>query len=225
VPGRTYALLNDTARAEPSGLVVSMDGGHTWQAIRPPSLSAHDAFFHFWLGPSSAELVAATSQNTLWHSADAGADWSRLPTPDAQISAGAWLPRVGHWLFCAGVGTPLQLSCSADLGKSWQQLPTFSSTLQCASCGKRGSPYSVTQLCGPGDIAADGSLLADCPATGAALTSSGTAVFTLYRLAPTAPAWVTVGAAPTSWFTLSASGQLWCWDPQGGRLLVVLLSF
>lgn len=229
VPGKTYAILHDTAAAAPaaqqSGLMVSVDGLHTWRAIRPATLPANDALFQFWLGPAVGDLAAATVQNTLWHSDDAGASWSRLSTPDRQTSLGAWLPRVGQWLFCAGEGTPVQLTCSTDLGKSWQQKPTFSSTLHCASCGKNGAPYSVTQPCLPSEIAADGSLLADCPATNSAPTWAGSAEFTLYRLAPNALAWITLGAAPAQWLTLSASGKLWCWDPQGGRLFVAMLPF
>lgn len=229
VTGRTYALLRDMANpaAQPSGLVVSVDGLRTWQAINPPGLLAHDSVFEFWLGPSAGDLAAASGQNTLWHSEDAGASWMRLPTPDAQTPLGAWLPRMGHWLFCSHTGTPpkITLTCSADQGKSWQQEPMVAYTLQCTSCGKGGAPYSDTEACSPSAIAADGSFLADCPISGTAPGWTGGMEFALYRLAPNATAWTTLGVAPALWLTLSASGQLWCWDAQGGKLFVTTLPF
>jgi hypothetical protein len=109
-------------------------------------------------------------------------------------------------------------------GKSWQQESTFAYTLQCSSCGKGGAPYSDSQECIPTVIAADGSLLADCPISG---TDDGDGVtqFARYRLAPNATAWTMQGAALGPVLTLSASGQLWSWDGQGGKLFVTTLPF
>jgi hypothetical protein len=229
VTGKTYALLHDTANAAalPSGLVVSMDGLRTWQAINPPGLPSNDSIFQFWLGPSASDLAAASIQNTLWRSGDGGATWMRLPTPVTQIPLGAWLPSMGHWLFCGwpGIPTTTKLTCSADQGKSWRQTSLLDYTTQCASCGKGGSPYSDTQTCFPSIIAADGSVLADCPTSGTEPDWAGGMTFTLYRLTPNATTWTSLGAVPAQWLTLSASGQLWCWDPQGGRLFVATLPF
>lgn len=225
----TYAILHDATdpAALPSGLVVSVDGLRTWQAINPPNLPVNDSIFQFWLGPAPGELVAASIQNTLWRSDDAGTSWTRLPTPNMQTGLGAWVAGMGNWLFCGWSGTPPQMTitCSADQGKSWQQEPTFSTTQQCASCGKGKSPYTSTQPCIPSAISADGSLLADCPTNGATTTWGDTVPYTLYRLAPNATAWTTLGTAPAAWLTLTATGQLWCWDAQGGRLFVVTLPF
>ncbi len=225
--GRTYAILHDTANAATPGpgLVMSVDGLRTWQAINPPGKSAQDSIFQFWLGPSAGDLAAASIQDTLWHSENAGASWTQLPTPDAQTSLGAWLPQMGHWLFCSHPGTPpnMTLTCSGDQGKSWQQEPTFADTLQCASCGKGGAPYSDMQVCIPTAIATDGSLLAGCPLSGTD-DVEGATQFALYRLAPNATAWTMLGAAPGG-FTLLASGQLWSLDGQGGKLFVTTLPF
>jgi hypothetical protein len=75
----------------------------------------------------------------------------------------------------------------------------------------------------PTTIAADGSLLADCPTSGTAPSWAGSAAFTLYRLAPGAISWATLGAVPGPWLALSATGQLWCWSAQEGRLSVTSL--
>jgi len=225
VSGLMYALLADTAAptAPPPALVVSRDRRHTWQPISPPGLAAHDAIFQFWLGHAASDVVAASVHNTLWSSHTAGASWSPVPTPPMQTGLGSWLPKTGHWLFC---GWPGALVCSADQGQSWQAQPTLHYTLQCLSCSKGGSASSSSQACLPSRIAADGSLLADCPTNGSAPTGPGltAAAFTLYRLAPHATAWTTLGAASAPWLTWSASGQLWCWDPQGGRLFVAQMA-
>lgn len=220
--GVNYTILQDTANpAAQPGIAISTDGLRTWRAVRPADLAPNDGFFQFWLQPTTHELLAASYQNTLWRSDDRGATWARVSTPDLQVSLGAWIGSQQRWLLCGGTqATPPQLMCGTDTGAPWTPQPTFTYTLACAHCGKNGAPYSVTDTCWPSDIAADGALVAACLANGSQpnFGQFDAAKYVLYRLAPGATTWATLGAAPGPWLTVAATGPLWCWNAQQGVL-------
>ncbi len=224
VGGKTFAILNDTSAGPsaqpPPELVVSTDGLRSWHANRPAGLDSRDGFFRFWVSPATGELLAATYDNTLWLSDNAGGSWSHVSTPDMQIGFAAWLSQPGHWLMCGGTSAqPSQLLCSTDLGETWRPQPTFDYTLHCDTCGKRGAPYTLTQSCGADAITSDGSLVAVCPVSGDAAQPT----FAAYRLAPSTSTWTSLGAAPSPFLTLSATGQIWCVDAQHGAVAVATL--
>lgn len=225
----TYAILIDTAAspaAQQSGLVVSGDRLRSWHALRPASLD-RDSFFRFWLDPSSSMLLAATYHNTLWRTADVGASWSQVSTPNTQSGLGAWLPRLGHWEFCDSFASPpaADIRCSTDLGATWRAVPTFTYTLQCATCNKGGTALGDTEPCFPDAIASDSSLLAVCPTSGTVhnLGNPDALPSTLYRLPPGASAWITLGAAPGRWLSVPATGPIWSLNAQLGQLAVTPL--
>lgn len=226
--GTTYAIVRNItggtagAGGGPPGIAISADGLRTWRDARPSGLAANDSFFQFWLNPATREMLAASGANTLWRSGDGGASWTRLHTPDMQVTLGVWLAAARQWRLCGGAQTPaLTILCSVDLGATWTPQPALTATLQCASCGKWGAPVNDTQPCPPSAIAADGALLADCPTNGSAPGSGET---TLWRLAPGAAAWATLGITPGPWLIAAASGPLWCWDTQHATLAVTPAS-
>lgn len=224
----TYAILDDTAASpadQQSSLVVSGDGLRSWHAFRPGSLG-NDSFFRFWLDPASGTLLAATYHNTLWRTTEAGASWSQVSTPDSQSGITAWLPRQDRWEFCDSFAPPpaIDLRCSTDLGATWRAVPTFTYTLQCATCNKGGTALSDTEPCFPDAIASDGALLAACPTSGSASFGNPDALpTTVYRLPLGASAWVSLGAAPGHWLSVSATGPIWSLNAQLGQLAVATL--
>lgn len=214
--GKTYAIIHNTDDAatarQPDGFVVSTDGLRSWRAENPAHLADRAPFVEFWLGASANDLLAATYENTLWRSADGGATWSRIPTPNQQTDLAAWLPQPRQWMFCGWVAA--NATCSADLGVSWQQEPALSATTSCASCGKGGAPYSDTQPCYPNAITADGSLIAWC--------LDGT----LYRLAPHAQSWAQYRSVPGTTIhgpPIIIGDQVWLFGATPGTLLVATL--
>ena len=224
----TYAILTDTAAsptAQQSGLVASGDGLRSWHAIRPGSLG-QDSFYHFWLDPASGTLLAATYQHTLWRTADMGASWSQVSTPDRQTPLGAWLPRQARFQVCNwSVPPDVDIRCSTDLGANWRAVPTLTYTLQCATCNKGGTALSDTEPCFPDAIASDGSLLADCPTSGTVhnLGAPDALPSTVYRLPLGASAWVSLGATPGRWLSVPATGPIWSLNAQLGQLAVTTL--
>jgi photosystem II stability/assembly factor-like uncharacterized protein len=229
VLGTTYAILRPAMASQGAPwLVISSNGQHSWREIRPTALPSNDGFFRFWVKPSGDQLFAATYNDTLWESDNEGVSWSQVSTPNQQTSLGTWLPQANQWMFCGWAGgSTIDLQCSDDSGKTWRSQPTFDTTTSCASCGKNGAPYSSTQVCYPSAMAADGSLIANCPATGSAPDQGQ---FTTYRLAPGASAWRSLGPAPafdvatSNNGELPATGELWSVDARGILYMATLPS-
>jgi len=215
VAGKTYAILYDTiAPTLDEGsmqLVVSTDGLRTWRRLRPAQLISTDSFFDFRLGPQPGELIGASYQDSLWRTVDNGASWSQITAPTDQTSLFRWLPQTGYWMLCTGNGTPPMATCSADLGKTWQQEPSLSATTMCAACSKSGTPVSETQPCDPDAITNNGSLVSFCIDD------------TAHLLVPHAQTWTTLGSAPALHLSLLVNNLLWCWDPAQQSLFVATL--
>lgn len=225
----TYALLHDTAATSPTnpalGLVSSADDLNTWQSVGPTALASNDGVAQFWVAPNTAdELLAATNDGLLFHSQNAGAQWTAIPSSQqsgqhAQVQLAQWQPQQHDWLYCAPPDTPTDpMQCSASLGQWWAALPTLITTLGCSTCGKNGAPYFVTSGCIPDTIASDGAYLAICNANSATPSDSpaGSTILVLYRLAPHATAWAPLGVAPGPFVALAQTGQFWCSDGQAG---------
>ena len=86
--GKTYARIinnTDAARLRSNRMARRQ---HGWAAesgmpsVRPSLLDIAPLFPNLLLGASSNDLLAATYENTLWRSADGGATWSRITTPN-----------------------------------------------------------------------------------------------------------------------------------------------
>ena len=221
--GITYSILHDSAPGSgntASGIAYSTDGLRTWRITGPIGLMASDSLLQFWLSPTGRDLLAASYDNTLWHSGDGGATWARVTTPAMQISLGMWIASPPHWLLCGFTQTAFEISCSADFGTTWTPHPELANTYTCASCGKWGAPSGGTDHCVTVSIAPDSALLAACPPNG---TVPGPANFALYRLAPGSAAWTMLGAAPGPWLTAPATGPLWCWNANTGMLVTTAM--
>lgn len=215
--GVTYAILEDSnpfGQSEPPGIAISTDGLRTWRIVRPDGSAPGHIIFQVWLNPTMPELLAASEDNSLWHSSDGGARWTRVSAPDTQITLGAWIATQHHWLLCGG--NPVsqgQMLCSTDLGANWIPRPVLLDTYTCSNCGKWGAPSGGTQGCGSISIAPDGALLAVCPPNGSVPSPTN---FTLYRLGPGSSTWTTLGAIPSCGLTVPVVGPLWCWNAQTG---------
>lgn len=200
------AILNDTATSSsnPTDLVMSSDGFQTWRAIRPAALAANDSFFRFWLAPDGSSLIASSYNKTLWRTADLGASWTQIPTPDEQTGLATWLSQRNTFHLCGWTSSDqMQIHCSDDLGAHWSEAPAQTETLPCMKCGVGVS--TQTQPCPPSSMAPDGSLFATCTDS----TPTGPA-FAIYRLPPGGAVWQRVGTAPGNINLVSATGPVWC---------------
>jgi hypothetical protein len=112
------------------------------------------------------------------------------------------MERQRQWFFCGGSEV---ISCSTDGGKTWQ-----------LGVGVGGAPG-----CALGGILADGSLLAACENT---TPTSQFGWYTLMRLVPGSTTWRQIGSVPSYHFTLTATGQIWGFPPQGGAPYVATLA-
>lgn len=225
LPGETYAILGSDASqptSPPPGLVVSTDDLQSWQAIQAEGLSSID-IAHFWLTPTTGQLLAGTFDSAIWLVDDGGTRWTlgRPVEIDMQTAIGAWLASQGRWLICGWPsGEATQLKCSRDLGATWQSEPAIVSTLLCEDCGK-GAPATTTNACAPSVIAPDGSLFAIClPAD----VQPGQSAFLTYRLPPGASVWDSLGAAPGATMIATAARYLWCLNAASSSDSVSTLS-
>ncbi|MGZ3637013.1 MAG: hypothetical protein ACXVCX_04130 [Ktedonobacterales bacterium] len=201
--GATFALVLDTDTTRGLQLAVIIGGDSAqlkWRAISPAGLAPHDDVVNFWTHLPDGTVFVATAHDAFWRSADGGTRWTRVGSAPRHVTLGAWLPRQGHWLFCASA-TDFHLACSADDGASWHPLPALDAAPQC----------SVTML------SPDGSALASCPAGG---STTGTTSFTVYRLALGASSWRIAGTAPSDSITMTATGQMWAINAQAGTISV-----
>jgi photosystem II stability/assembly factor-like uncharacterized protein len=218
VNGTTYAMRGVlTGDAVHTGLWVSHDAMSSWRLIDPPGQTSDAAFF--WLSPFSAALLVQYGEpdevQSLWSSPDGGAHWSQLTLPDlyafAAYSVGylAMAPGAGKlWMICSDTiavsgsaigGDPLV--CSRDGGKTWTRLPALT-----VAPNATDGPQYVERV---GALGSDGALLA--------LAAGG-----LYRLAPGAQQWQSLGVVPAgdtlageSLHYMTYSGETY-WEEQLG---------
>lgn len=208
-----------------NGLWVSSEHMTTWRSIDPPGFGATDSetfAVTFWISPNTGEMVAVYGSvnavyppTTLWDTHDGGAHWTQLTTPSpASLSMApnpylVWEPGPHAPLtICnTAVGVTVDdqsgdfpLFCSIDDGKTWNTRPNIAPV-----DAAENTPQEVGSVFA---IASDGSLLAMLP---------GQTVNTLYRLAPGASQWQSLGDVPSngytaSYYTMAGGGMLWT-DP------------
>lgn len=196
VGSRTYALRTS---GQNDALSVSLDGLASWQDITGPMRG--QSIVGFWANPITGALLAETmtvtfpAVPTLWLSSDDGVHWSHVAVPySGADTIVVQTPKNSPlWTFCMNLGgAPGAIACSADSGAHWRDLPPLADT------GLRG--YGIVA------IADDGAALA--------LGTSDTE-WRLYRLAPGAPRWQSLGATPPTTGVLlythvpSGSGVFW----------------
>jgi hypothetical protein len=212
-------------------LDVSTDGMRSWRAVDQAMVDAHAVPHAFWLNPEDGSLLAYSSTESvngsfdgpmrlLWVSADGGHMWRRLSTPDNSMRylAVQW-PKGGMpWHVCASdqviYAAPAQqynhLACTQDGGGTWTDRPTLDIALSCSTCLK-GHPYSPVSTLTLVGIAPDGAVLANANDF---FDADGTAHTGLFRLAPGATQWESLGAIPgtdpnNTNIYLLPSGLLW----------------
>ncbi len=174
-------------------LVVSSDGLQTWRDLHPGGVNTGDPLLRFWHGPTSGDLFVATVSGVFWHSSDGGVNWAQSvtqDTPDMQNSLGMWLASRKAWMFCGWQSQPpLAIMCSMDTGNTWRPTPAFMSP------------------CSPFALEADGSVLAACQFQSG---DRAPAPIMMYRLAPGATSWATLGPVPSTPQIVSANDIMWC---------------
>jgi hypothetical protein len=213
--GVTYAAFCCAAHGPGLQLVVSRDRMATWQPIDDALVTAGQHIDRFDLNPYTGVLLAITLDNTsdsgapqlLWQSADAGAHWTPLATPDTSPRdtyvvehPGANQPaKICVALYPPDGNTdtsflvPSMLTCSIDGGRSWQESIALPPKAACQP------PTEGPRLLA---IAANGDLYMD----------DGGCTDTLYRLASAGGTWQVVAAAPTASLDLAyypTTGFLW----------------
>ncbi|MGO8948746.1 MAG: hypothetical protein ACLQUY_14060 [Ktedonobacterales bacterium] len=199
--GSTYAILDsNSGGGESSSLALSRDGMGTWQPISVPYGPSGTDVLGFW-GPIAGSMLAETGTNgslNLWRSSDGGANWTGVPLP---VQAVSWIEaapgtRAGAWRIyvqyddSTGFG---QIAYSTDEGADWTVLPNL-------------DPEGGGQLAGIGS-------------DGAALATMSSNPVTLFRMAPGATHWQTLGALPQSavWITYAptpSGGILWAFPAE-----------
>lgn len=215
----TYAMLAFAAKGSTtlsqSGFVVSHDNLSTWQQVNPASLTPHEAVSQFWVGASPADLLLSVSNSTgtgsslLFHSTDAGQNWTSLP--DARVwqsSLADWSEKSDGWFICTmSVVATGFVECSIDLGQTWTMRPMLVNTGVCSSCIKgTQTPSPETSPCLPDALADDSSLLASCVD---AYSQGEPSTFSLQRLQMGASQWTQLGLAPSA-VAVTSTGQVWC---------------
>lgn len=205
-------------------LAASGDGFRTMSLANLPASAAATSVFQLWSAPGTTSLLVG-GDGAAWESEDGGAHWTSIALPPRQATgfqvhfAVRGRP-LAPWMICGG-GEPTASSsgqvdlspvCSTDLGKTWHERPTWTSTMNCTACYKGGSQYSSPQPCGVSMLAPDGSLLAFCAPPG---TSSGTSTlggaWHVFRLAPTAKTWQDLGAPPSVTGNIIAATRTQVW--------------
>ncbi len=187
----------------PEGLAITRNGFSTYNVIRPDGLKPQD-IFHMWVAPSGGTILAASINNGLWKTTDLGATWTSVPTPFTQTTYGRWLGGSDRVLICGGIANPPVLQCSSDYGNSWSTIPSLTETHACSKCGV--GVTTQTNDCATAGIAPDGSMLAYCPVSKTANTSS---MFVLYRFTPGDTAWTILGGTNGVLGDIPDNGLLW----------------
>jgi hypothetical protein len=182
----------------------STDGLRTWQAIDAPIRAASESPSTFWVNPSDGHLLAegdAGYAGSLWASLDQGTTWTKLGDSGMRAYAIQY-PVLGQpWHICGMRYTsppdaaPVNFfKCSTDGGHTWSDMPGLEFTLHCDTCDN-GQP--VTRMAGANVLgfAGDGSLLVTIAAR---LDVAGNTVTSVYKLAPGAAKWQSLGETPAS---------------------------
>ena len=76
-PSNSFKLYSSTEK----GLVVSDNGGHSWQPIA--IAGRHEEIFALTLHPVSPDTLYVGRRDGLWRSQDAGKSWDQLPYPES----------------------------------------------------------------------------------------------------------------------------------------------
>jgi hypothetical protein len=202
--GITYAIRGVLAgNAVHNGIWASSDHMATWRLVDPPGITVDAETI--WLAPATGEILAvygipAEPGATLWDTRDGGAHWTQLNTPESMSSNSAMRPYLAWspgpnkpWTICnTDVGVTADdrsgyfpLFCSFDGGKTWTSRPNINPVVRAEN-----NPQELGRVFA---IAGDSSLLAN-------LSNSSTV--TIYRLAPGASQWQSLGDTPD---TLSVS--------------------
>ncbi len=241
---RTYVIMSysQSGLVPPTRLMVSDDGFRTWRDVTPRG--ALTPFVFLWPDPVTGSLVilgmSSQGGDVLWRSDDSGAAWSNITfTNNVHAEYGNWLPAAHHWRICGAIqnATDGQTLCTDDLGKTWSAYSAMTALVTCGDCNKDkgGAPIVTQDTCYPQSaIALDGSLLALCQSAGTVTREQAPKV-NVFRLAPGATAWQSLGPSPTSdtarvigglsvtGDSSSSAGALWYIDPTANVLAVATL--
>jgi hypothetical protein len=205
--GTRYAVVHDSTNDSDHGRLVTITSAGGALSLHPtglPALAANTYIFHLWMRPPDPVMFVADSPTGFWRSDDAGAHWTALTTtPSGAILFGRWIAARHSWLFCTPSTDAMQ--CSDDGGQSWP--------LRLAQGIARG--------CIVGDITADGALLAAC-ADNPNAEQFGS--FTLTRVVPGTLASRQIGTVASPAFLLTATGQIWGFDPSRATVYVATLA-
>jgi hypothetical protein len=233
--GTTYAV--DTGAWPPgtaSGLWASSDALRTWRRVDGAVRADGNVVMGFWLDPDSGAILAqawtlAGDPAPLWATRDGGARWTRLASRiPSQLAVRAVGPG-GPWHICdlsqaisGQVVGPNRLTCSVDGGQTWMPAPTLNVTQVCHKCLTGGVPVNQVAPMTLVGIATDGAVLslAATPPAGATPppVEADTSARTLYRLAPGATTWRSLGVVP-------AGGMLYLPAASGAILWVIQEGF
>jgi hypothetical protein len=167
-------LRGTTFAIDGSTLVASDSSLSAWRSIGP---SDANPFVYLWPNRATGELLLADDASHVWRSADAGATWTKL-TLSASFAEGGW-NGASAWRVCAAQ------QCTVDLGQTWTAMPDLP-----AGAGDSIDP------CFSGAMTPDGSLYAACPPANSGVYNASADI--IYRLAPGASAWRSLGAPPKS---------------------------
>ncbi|HET9111485.1 MAG TPA: hypothetical protein VFN78_11720 [Ktedonobacterales bacterium] len=211
--GTTYATRDVlTGNAYHNGLWVSSDHMTTWRLIDPPGVTADAATFT--LQPTTGEIFAQYGEpeqpSDLWDSLDGGAHWTQINAPTLMTPSPSRYPYItgqsgsrSGWMICstvakvAGAATGDSLTCSKDGGKTWDTLPTIIPDTPSANPSQQVAIVS--------GIASDGTIVA--------ILTTGSAN-ELYRFAPGAVQWQSLGDLPSAMNYSFLSGDDVIWSVQ-----------
>jgi hypothetical protein len=171
-------LRGTTFAIDGSALFASDPSLTTWRAVGP---SDANPLVYLWPNRATGELLLADNANNVWRSADAGATWTKL----ALSVGGSWSFAEGGWNGASAWRVCNAQQCTTDLGQTWTATPDLPA-----------SASNAIDPCFPSAMTPDGSLYAACPPANSGATSAAADI--IYRLAPGASAWRSLGAPPTS---------------------------
>jgi hypothetical protein len=200
----TYATIG-TAQVPNPVLAVSHDGMTTWHKLHAPSdtpyayvapMVASMRVAHQPLASSAdfgSQIWASSFDSTIYYlnnvyqigfvgyvSHNGGISWKAVALPSSDIGQIVEQPPTSAqpWHICARDLMTFAIWCSLDGGQTWQKQPA-----------PPGAPQSFFL----GGIAADGDLVG-----GSETPNSSQDAAIAYRLAPGAPQWQSLGAAPSA---------------------------
>jgi putative zinc finger protein len=202
IGARTYALIYDSANVYgATSLLLSDNGLASWRKAGPSAAPTNS--YYLWPNLTTGALLLGDGSNHLWRTENGGASWTEITlSRNIQVGTGegAWLPSLGAWRICGqqqGVDpTSAPILCTTDLGKTWTSQPYLNQVDTCQNCAKGGGSLVTQQGCFPMAMTPDGSLYSWCQLT-TTVTQGQTPVGKLYRLAPGAAHWESLGAPPS----------------------------